>query len=957
MIPKQSIRLKIRYLIRRKGYSFKGWAEDPNATEADYTTATLPELTTDLDDDSVTFYAVWEAATIPVEYYVDGALVNRDYVPFDEPYTVETYSAEGIEDVTVWTLGANTINAGTDYTFTEDDWDNKPVKFEATSEKIEYTATFDTAGGAFEDDTETGERTYYAGDTITAPADPVKEGNVFVGWENGELIGTAMPANDTTFTALWNEKVFDITYTDGTTTQTLDDVPYSDIADTTPNEDDFETEGMHIEGWEIDDGEGGTVPYTPENVEKYADPATGAITVSAVLAPNEYKITYVTEGTAVPEATYDFGADVDTTVESSKDGYAFTGWTYDPALGANDTMPASDVTATAGFEASTIAVTYKYNDEVVSATGAEANATYDTPYVLGSYSTEGYPAVTAWTREGTSDTYAPGAEYTVTLDDLDNGIVFTATGAAQTYDVYYLLDAADDPADAFFKAEATYGEAIPTPASDPTSADAPEKGKVFIEWTNANYNPGGQMPAEDVTFVAAWDWDAFDITFKALLTKNGDLANAVVDKDLGPINDVDAPEPILDYVPGPQDDIVKDGFTYVDIGEYALLEEGNYRVITNADEVREDLTVYVIFNVDTVTISFFNYTADDKPEGEYQTTPLTVVEITKGGKLDAGQYENANKTYSRYDFAGWGLDAATTTVEDLTTKTFDANQNLYAKYTEKTTVTVTFFDYDGVQIGNPVDVEYDTAIAAANVPTVAHKKGYSFEGWYDGTDASANKVDLATKTFTDPNTNLYARGTAVKLIPASNTSTAMIERKNATGTGSTAETYNDTSTLSFGEYEITAVEAFYDTYGDYSEDYDNFFVYGLKTEISTKAQLDAYVTVSGDGYYTVEESQDCCIGTGSLITVYDSADEVVEKFYVVIFGDINGDADIMPVDATMVKNAASGATELKKNYQLRAADVNQTKDLEPVDSTMIKNVAAGTGYIVDQKIGKYVKAN
>ena len=939
----------------RKGYAFKGWSEDPSATEADYTTATLPELTVDLDDDEVTFYAVWEALTISVEYYVDGELVNRYNVPFDEAYTVEGYSAEGIEDIVEWTVGTGAIAVGADYTFTEDDWDNKPVKFEATSEKIEYTATFDTDGGEFEDSAETGSRTYYAGDIITAPADPVKEGNVFIGWENGELIGTAMPANDTTFTALWNEKVFDITYTDGTTTQTLDDVPYSDIADTAPNPDDFETEGMHIEGWEIDDGEGGTVPYTPENVEKYADPTTGAITVTAVLAPNSYKITYVTDGTAVPEATYDFGDDVDTSVESTKDGYTFDGWTYDPALGAGDKMPASDVTATASFTARTVAVTYKYNDAVVTATGAEAEATFDTPYVIGSYSTEGYPAVTAWTLEGTSSTYAPGAEYTVTVDDLDNGIVFTATGAAQVYDVYYLLDAADDPADAFFKAEAAYGEAIPAPASDPTAADAPEKGMVFVDWDNATYNPGGEMPAEDVTFVAIWDYGQFDLTFKALLTKNHDLANAVVDKDLDPMNDVDAPEPILDYVPGTQDDIVKDGFTYEDIGEYALLEEGNYRVITAADEVRENLTVYVIFNVDTVTISFFNYTADDKPEGDYQTTPLTVVEIAKNGKLEATQYEGANKTYSRYDFAGWGLDAATTTVEDLTTKTFDANQNLYAKYTEKTTVTVTFFDYDGVQIGNPVDVEYDTAIAAANVPTVAHKKGYSFEGWYDGTDASANKVDPTTKTFTDPNTNLYARGTAVKLIPASTTSTAMIERRNAAGTGSTVETYNDTSALSFGEYEITAVEAFYDTYGDYSEDYDNFFVYGLALGISTKAQLDAYVTVSGDGYYTVEESVEDCIGTGSLITVYDSEDNVIEKFYVVIFGDINGDADILPVDATIAKNAAAGSVVLDKNYKRRAADVNQSADLEPADSTMIKNVAAGAGYTIDQKVGKYTK--
>ncbi len=100
-----------------------------------------------------------------------------------------------------------------------------------------------------------------------------------------------------------------------------------------------------------------------------------------------------------------------------------------------------------------------------------------------------------------------------------------------------------------------------------------------------------------------------------------------------------------------------------------------------------------------------------------------------------------------------------------------------------------------------------------------------------------------------------------------------------------------------------------------TDDYNGWVVYGLKENLTAKSLFSDFVTVQGDGYAVVTPSSGNIAGTGSVIKVYDrngtettDDDTFVEQFYVIIYGDNNGDGFITREDAKITYDEAAGLT-------------------------------------------------
>lgn len=134
-------------------------------------------------------------------------------------------------------------------------------------------------------------------------------------------------------------------------------------------------------------------------------------------------------------------------------------------------------------------------------------------------------------------------------------------------------------------------------------------------------------------------------------------------------------------------------------------------------------------------------------------------------------------------------------------------------------------------------------------------------------------------------------------------------------------------------------------------DYDNGVIYGLAEGLST---LDGYVEVT-DGYIeytrfdptTGEPIAADTVGTGTYVTCVGDDGIKLGEFFIVIFGDYNGDGLVDLEDDTYFASIANYEIMdyFESTYLFMACDVNGDGSVDTMDATDVSSVANYDAYI------------
>ena len=300
--------------VTRTGYTFKDWYYNENLTGSPVTAIG------DTETGNKEYWAKWE--------------INQ--------YTVTVKPENGEADITITQDYGTPITAPADPTregYTFIGWDREiPTTMPAEDMTVtaqweinRYTITFDTAGGS-----EIAPITQDYGTNITSPADPIREGYTFKGWD--KEIPKTMPAENMTVKAQWEINRYTITF---------DTAGGSEIA---PITQDYGTnitapanptrKGYTFKGWDKE---------IPETM-----PAEN-ITVKAQWEINQYTIAFDTNGgSEIAPITQDYGTEITAPDNPTRKGYTFIGWDTE----IPKTVPAENMTVTAQWEINRYTITF-----------------------------------------------------------------------------------------------------------------------------------------------------------------------------------------------------------------------------------------------------------------------------------------------------------------------------------------------------------------------------------------------------------------------------------------------------------------------------------------------------------------------------------------------------------------------------------------------------------------------
>ncbi len=915
----------------KTGYEFIGWYDC--ATDK---SAGLPEAggLTQMPLNGAEYYAVWEVKEYNLVYRANngaysGGLPSMTYtVPFgtakaDMPapesapvrtgYTFNGYSPELPE-----TMPAEQYNLVAQWS------------------KNSYDVTFNAGVGSFES---TGNSTETATvpfeDYVYAPEEePVRAGYDFGGWKDadgniynsGDEIGT-MGADDMTFEAVWSAKE-DVPYTVKHYFMNVNG-NYEGVAP--------EVENLHGET----DTTATAVQKTRDNFTFDSDASTvsGTITADGALVLELYYVReknaftiYDEDGNVLETSDVYFEAPI--SVEApTKEGYDFDGWKDEEgvAVGELTTMPGDKLDIYESWKIKSY------------------NAIFD--------ANEG-----AWADEDTTKTVSVQYDSAITAPEIN------PVRAGHTFKGWF--DAKENG-----KSLSEYAK---MPASALTFYARWEANKNDYRIEIYEMNPDGTMPEDptsmvinnalvnenveaNVTVPAGFTLDTDSSVLSGVVPATGTLVLKVVlvrapHKFTAIVDGVAIVDKVEYYYDQTVEQIAvptKNGFTF--LGWSTVKDSTTVNAVYPARMPNNDVTIYGVWSTDAYNATF------DAGEGLFESTNMstTVVPVEYGEDIVA---PTEAPTREGFVFGGW-KDSHGTIYQAGDVVGIMSNSDVkYEAVWNKSSFTVTFYGYEALDASpyksaNASVVldssEYDyrdviTFPEEADFPENAklNTEYYTFIGWSKTENGTVlTSSELYAQTMPAEDTAYYAVYERVKVMLVPNSDDAYWKDS---GTGCT-----------------TVIDRAGGTVDDYDATTSRWYVYGLTDRMQINARfdekrLDTYIDVSGDGYYEVVEFKvkEGSVGTGTVINVYDNlTGELVESFWIIIYGDLDGDGIIANNDYTIALTEHAGLTSWSAvdgdeyiHYYTKAADLNGNDYFNFTDAVQIDYYVNGI-VAIDQATG------
>ena len=838
-------------------------------------------------------------------------------------------------------------------------------------------------------------------DISNAVADPTMEGHTFLGWDHEP----AIVESDDEFIGQWDINTYTVTWKVGDDFTTTTEVKYGEAL--------VAPEYTPAAGYDF---EWVDVPATM--------PANDALVISGKLTAKTYTVTWKVNGEIVGTTTVTFGEAIADYEYTAPAGYTFGGWTDKP-----DTMPANDIVVNGTTVANGHKVVWKVNGEkvgetVVSYGDAIADYDYTAPegyefsgwtdkpetmpdseiVVNGTTTPKTYTVTwkvgddfttTTEVRYGealAAPAYTPAAGYDFEWVDVpetmpaNDALVISGKLTAKTYTVTWKVNG-----EIIGTTTETFGEAIADYAyTAPT-------GYTFSGWTDKP----DTMPADDalvingtnvankytVKFVdadgAEISSDEFefgsDITAPTITVPDGMTLVGWIDDD-GEAFTGKVPAKNVTYKPT----IVSDDNVPYAIEIYLENVDGVYELSgstsltgttgQSVSAVAGEVTGFTFNAAESTLTATVAGDGSTKLVLKYSRNVYTAtfdgVEYTVRYGAALPDVTPADKT--GMEFVGW-VDAqgnkapATMPANDLAlTSKWEAVEYTitYIVNGQKTVETYKYGDtviapadpvvdkmtFTGWSMEIPTTMPAENLIIIASFESTGTVDAYTVTFWADGVEFQKTLVKVGSEITlpTNPPTKEFYVFKGWKDVPA-------------------VMPANDIDI--YAEFERVPVTLIPKAGSTTVIDRDNMVIYGLQERMS-EATYNTYLDVEGDGHFTVTATANG-FGTGTRIKLYDNVTgELLETYYVVIFGDLNGDSSVNAVDYSIAIDEALYVTDWSckqiyvdgvrtdnanyKVYMAMAADLNGDGKVNSSDASDI-NGRALLRNDIDQVTGRPVR--